>query len=101
MNIRDQFEEMRQAPKRGPVSDEAARLVIKAQEHHNHVRDQLNSILVMKDKGVRLGDEEDGVQLDAGTDKHKGFLVGILIALHFMGEFPIQIAESGSDDEEE
>ncbi len=97
MSIRDQFEEMSKAPERGPVSDEAARLIIKAQEHHNHARDQLNSVLAMKDKGVRLGDEEDGVFFEPGTDKHKGFLVGIQIALHFMGDFPIQLA----NDEEE
>ncbi|WP_157697994.1 hypothetical protein [Halomonas sp. N3-2A] len=52
----------------------------------------------MKDKGIQLGDD---IQFEAGSDKHKGFLVGLQIALHFIGDFPLRVEEASNEEEDD
>ncbi|WP_445012203.1 hypothetical protein [Vreelandella stevensii] len=96
MSVNEQFAEMFEPVKSGRGDSEMMRVVLRAQEHHQEVRDQLESIIAMKDKGIRLGDD---IQFEAGSDKHKGFLVGLQIALHFIGDFPLQVEEASNEEE--
>ncbi|MGO3058829.1 MAG: hypothetical protein ACTID3_18080 [Halomonas sp.] len=97
MSISDQFNELAQPADEAHGGDDMYRLVLRAQEHHQAVRDQMEGIIAMKDKGIKLG---DAVQFEAGTDLHKGFLTGLQIALHLIGDFPLKVEES-SDSEGE
>lgn len=97
MSANEQFSEMFEPAKSARGDSDMMRVVLRAQEHHQQVRDQLESIIAMKDKGIRLGDD---IEFEAGSDKHKGFLTGLQIALHFMGDFPLKVEEA-SDEEED
>lgn len=100
MDFQEAFAEMAEKVESGAVSDDAAKVLILAQEHFNHRRDQLQTVLTHKDKGIRFGEDEDALEIEPGTDLHKGFVTGITIALHFMGEFPVKIAERDNEEEE-
>lgn len=97
MSANEQFAEMFKPATQATGDEEMMRVVLRAQEHHQQVRDQIEGIIAMKDKGIRLGEE---IQFEAGSDLHKGFLTGLQIALHLMGEFPIKVEEA-SDAEED
>lgn len=78
--------------------DEAlARLILKAQEHHQHAVDQLQLVVSQTDKGIRLGDGDDAIVFEKGSDKCKGFRAGVQIALQIIGTFPIKITGPGED----
>lgn len=49
----------------------------------------LKIILEHKDADINFGDFE----IKAGSDKHKGVQVGIILALHFLGKLPIEKTE--------
>ncbi|HCG2926647.1 TPA: hypothetical protein ACNFPO_004443 [Citrobacter freundii] len=55
----------------------------------------LNMILEHKDADLNFGD----VEIKAGTDKHKGVQVGIILALHYLGKLPIEQTEDEHDGE--
>ncbi|WP_299231647.1 hypothetical protein [uncultured Halomonas sp.] len=97
MDFQQEFAEMAERVTSGRVSDDAAKVLMLAQEHFNHKRDQLQTVLTYRDKPVRFcvnGDEDDEApQFQPGTDLHNGFITGVEIALQFMGDFPIKIAE--------
>tara|TARA_R110002012_G_scaffold120129_1_gene269279 strand:+ start:407 stop:703 length:297 start_codon:yes stop_codon:yes gene_type:complete len=97
MSANEKFSEMFEPAKSARGDSDMMRVVLRAQEHHQAVRDQMEGIIAMKDKGIKLG---DAVQFEAGTDMHKGFLTGLQIALHLMGEFPLKVEEA-SDEEED
>lgn len=100
MDFQEAFAEMAEKVESGSVSDDAAKVLILAQEHFNHRRDQLQTVLTHKDTVIRFGDDEDAPQFEPGTDLHKGFITGIEIALWYMGEFPVRITERDSEEEE-
>lgn len=97
MDFQQEFAEMAEKVTSGRVSDDAAKVLMLAQEHFNHKRDQLQTVLTFRDKPVRFcvnGDDDvDAPQFDPGTDLHNGFITGVEIALQYMGDFPIKIAE--------
>lgn len=97
MSANEQFSEMFEPATSARGYRDMMRVVLRAQEYHQQVRDQLESIIAMKEHGIQLGDD---IQFEAGTDKHKGFLVGLQIALHFMGEFPLKVQEASDEDED-
>ncbi|WP_447556393.1 hypothetical protein [Vreelandella sp. EE22] len=97
MSINDQFNELAQPAEEARGGEDMYRLVLRAQEHHQAVRDQMEGIIAMKDKGIKIG---DAVQFEAGTDLHKGFLTGLQIALHLVGEFPLKVEEATDEDED-
>lgn len=101
MDFKQEFAEMAERVTSGRVSDDAAKVLMLAQEHFNHKRDQLQTVLTYRDKAVRFcvdGEEEDAAaELEPGTDLHKGFITGVEIALQFMGDFPIKIAEHDAE----
>lgn len=77
---------------------ELARLILKAQEHHQRAIDQLQLVADQTDAGIKLGDGDDAIVLEPGSDKSKGFRTGVLIAMQIIGEFPITITENSEDD---
>jgi len=97
MSANEQFQEMFEPAKSAQGDSDMMRVVLRAQEHHQQVRDQLEGIIAMKDKGIRLGEE---IQFEAGSDLHKGFLTGLQIALHFIGDFPIKVEEATDEEED-
>ncbi|WP_208952681.1 hypothetical protein [Rahnella sp. ChDrAdgB13] len=54
----------------------------------------LNTVLEHKDADLNFG---EGLEIKAGTNKAKGFHVGIMIARHLLGEFPEFQFVRGSD----
>ena len=101
MDFKQEFAEMAEKVASGTTNAEGARVLILAQEHFNHKRDQLQMVLSNKEASIRLGDDDDDdpIEIEAGTDMHKGFMVGISIALHIIGQFPITICEHEEDED--
>tara|TARA_R100001039_G_scaffold28064_2_gene19437 strand:+ start:3011 stop:3307 length:297 start_codon:yes stop_codon:yes gene_type:complete len=97
MSASEQFKGMFEPAQSARGDEQMMRVVLRAQEKHQQVRDQLESIVAMKDMGIRLGDD---IEFEAGSDLHKGFLTGLQIALQFMGDFPLKVEEA-SDEEED
>lgn len=56
--------------------------------------EKLNTVLEHKDADLNFG---EGLEIKAGTDKAKGFHIGIMIARHLIGEFPKLQPVSNSD----
>lgn len=97
MTVNEQFQAMFDPADSARGDQQMMRVVMRAQEHHQRVRDQLEGVIAMKDKGVQLGDD---IQFEAGSDEHKGFLTGLQVALHFIGDFPLKVEESCDDEED-
>ena len=74
-----------------------ARMIMMAQEHHQRAIDQLQLIVDKTDAGIKLGDGENAIVFEKGTDKCKGFRVGVQIALQIIGEFPLKITENSEN----
>ncbi|SDL78808.1 hypothetical protein SAMN05661010_02556 [Modicisalibacter muralis] len=74
--------------------DDLARLILKAQEHHQRAVDQLQLVVSQTDAGIKLGEGDDAIVFEKDSDRCKGFRVGVQIALHIIGEFPITIIEN-------
>lgn len=104
MDFKKQFSEMAKEITSGGVSDDAARVLLLAQEHFNFKRDQLMTVLAYRDKPIRFcadGEEKGGDPvIEPGTDLHKGFITGIEVALNYIGEFPVTVSECGVEDED-
>lgn len=90
------FEAMAGEVKAVKGGEDLMRMVLKAQSHHDHIKDQLNTILV-NDQPIQIGDD---LTLEPGTDRYKGFRAGIRVALEFIGEFPLEISDSSDSDDE-
>lgn len=74
-------------------------LIQAIREWHQKQVDSLNLVIEHKDADLNFG---DGLEIKAGTDKAKGFHVGVLIALHFLGKLPtFEVVEADSLDDEE
>ena len=75
-----------------------ARLIIKAQEHHQHAVDQLHAIASQSDKSIRIGaGDDDDMVLEIGSTECAAFQAGVAIALQVIGSFPIKISEPGEE----
>lgn len=56
--------------------------------------ENLDAVLEHQDADLNFG---EGLEIKAGTDKAKGFHIGIMIARHLIGEFPEFQFVRGSD----
>lgn len=74
-------------------NDDVARLIIAVQEAHAAKCDQLRLITSNPDKGLQFGDDEDSVNIEAGTKLHKGVIIGVRLALQHLEQFPIEVKE--------
>lgn len=101
MDFKKQFDEMAQGITSGRVSDDAAKVMLLAQEHFNFKRDQLMTVLAHKDADIKFGEDgdEQAPVFEAGTPLHRGFITGIEIALNYIGEFPVTVSECGVEED--
>lgn len=56
--------------------------------------ENLDNVLEHEDAALNFG---EGLEIKAGTDKAKGFHIGIMVARHLIGEFPEFQYVHGSD----
>ncbi|MGQ3662049.1 hypothetical protein [Citrobacter braakii] len=68
-------------------------------EWHQKQVANLNLVTEHKDADLDFG---NGLVIKAGTDKAKGFRVGVMIALHYLGTLPTaEYINAGNLDDEE
>ncbi|AUR87722.1 hypothetical protein NVP1103O_65 [Vibrio phage 1.103.O._10N.261.52.F2] len=63
------------------------------QEWHKNKVDQLELVNEHSEAGIKLGD----VEIEAGTDLHKGFKLGVFIALEQFKELPFSLERNESE----
>lgn len=79
------------------MSNELVEALQKVQKWHQHQVDQLKMVTEQHtDASIVLGD----VTLEPETDLHKGFRMGVMVALNQLGELPFSIQATKSDDEQ-
>ena len=83
------------------IQEQTMRVVLRAEQHHQHVRDQLQQIVTLGDQGNSICLGEGGAELKPGTPMHKGFVTGVQVALYLIGEFPLKVVHSSEVDEED
>lgn len=81
------------------IEHQAVRVILRAEQHHQHVRDQLQQIVTLGDQGNVICLGEGGPELQPGTPLHKGFITGVQLSLHMMGEFPLRVRHDNELDE--
>ena len=69
------------------MSDQVLQLVEAIQEWHENKIEQLNLIGQHSDASIKIGEHE----IESGTDLHKGFRLGISIALEQFKELPFKL----------
>lgn len=60
--------------------------------HKNNV-DQLELVNEKADASIKLGD----IEIEAGTDLHKGFQIGVMVALNQFKELPFSLEQKGDE----
>lgn len=95
------LEDLVRAADRADIEGQAVRVVLKAEQHHQHVRDQLQQVVTLGDQGHRITLGDGGPVLEPGTPMHKGFVTGIQVALHMVGDFPLKVVHSSEMDDED
>ena len=63
------------------------------QEWHKNKVDQLELVNEKADASIKLGD----IEIEAGTDLHKGFKLGVFIALEQFKELPFSLEQKGGE----
>lgn len=96
------LEDLVRAADKAEIQEEAMRVVLRAEQHHQHIRDQLQQIVTHADRGASIELGEGGPKVAAGTDLHKGFVLGMRMAHHLVGDFPLKVMHPSEmpDDEE-
>ncbi|MBZ9574393.1 hypothetical protein [Modicisalibacter sp. MOD 31.J] len=83
------------------IPEQAMRVILRAEQHHQKVRDQLQEIVTLGDRGASISLGEGGLELEPGTQLHKGFVTGIQVALHLVGKFPLKVKHASEIDTED
>lgn len=77
--------------KNGAISDDAARVIMRAEEHFNRHIDQLK-FLSECDQPIKFS--TDGSEIHPGTDVYIGFQMGVKVALQVIGDrFPVKLSD--------
>lgn len=63
------------------------------QEWHKNNVDQLELVNEKSDASIKLGD----IEIEAGTDLHKGFQIGVMVALNQFKELPFSLEKTGGE----
>ena len=69
-------------------------MILKLKDRHESLQGKLDTILKHQDASIDIGD----TTIEAGTDKHKGFIAGIILAKGWVGDFPIEITQKPEDE---
>lgn len=72
------------------MDSQALELAEAIQAWHKSKVDQLNLIGAHGDASIKLGD----VEIEAGTEMHKGFKLGVFIALEQFKELPFSLEKT-------
>lgn len=73
--------------------------IIKLQSWHNNNVAQLKVISEMDEETKVQFEAVDGEKIVLKKEDHKGFKMGVLIALEMIGKFPVEISNIDDDDE--
>lgn len=97
------LEDLTRAADKAEIQGDAMRVVLRAEQHHQHIRDQLQQIITHGEKGTSLQLGDGGPRIAADTDLHKGFLLGMRMAHHLVGDFPLKVMHPSEmpDDEDD
>lgn len=75
------------------VSDATVRVLLRAEQHHQYIRDQLQQICTAGDMGHDIVMGDGGPKLKHETELYKGLVLGVRLALHIIGDFPLKFEE--------
>jgi len=82
--------------KHSVITHSQSELYMALKQWHQGAVANLNTIHDHKDADLDFG---SGIEIKAGTDKAKGFHAGIMIALHYLGNFPdFQFSDGFAED---
>lgn len=93
MDFKAEFEAFAEQARQGEVSPEAARAILFAETWFTQRQDQLKKILAHPDKDLKFECDDGDIVVKANSELHRGFRLGVYLALEFMGEFPIAIVD--------
>jgi len=83
------------------ITPEVRDVLVKLEQWHAMQIGAIDQILERPEAKIALG---EGVELEPGTDLHKGFRIGLTIAKHWLGKLPMTIGpievEVESEEEE-
>lgn len=69
------------------MDSQALEIAQAIQEWHKNNVDQLELVNEKADASIKLGD----IEIEAGTDLHKGFQIGVMVALNQFKELPFSL----------
>lgn len=79
-------------------SEQLVEIIGQLKERHESLIANFDQILSHQDATIQINDD---FSIEKGTDKHKGFMAGIILAKSFVGEFPIDIKRNDEDADDE